>query len=355
MAGFGLLLIVVGAVGLIFGLRMMLKAKKMRTVPFHTPSEIAASGASLADPKGLISTEGEAEFGEEVLVAPMSGERCLAYTIQLIREFEKTEQTSEGPKTRSGVEQAHGEYKGAKFNIKDAQGGIVVIDPDKSPDADFVKTHESKVKIGMMIPGTLAFGKLEMQTPQLPRDSRTTAFTAVEKIVKPGHMYALGAYKDGVVTTPKGLTGTLTLSGKGREKLLGTTLRNMKLGYGIGAGALVVGIVLSVIAPKPAKAAAPAPTSTATAAAPAPAAADDDAANDKALDDLDKALDNASEICQKAAACCTALAGDKATDAQLKSCLNFAKLPAASCKSSVKSFYKAAKASKNKDAIELCH
>ncbi len=345
MAGFGLLLIVVGLVGLIVGLRMMLKAKKMRTVPFHTPSEIAAKGSSLASPKGLISTEGEAEFGEEVLIAPMSGEKCLAYEIVLTREYEKTEQTDEGPKTKSGSDREHSEFKGARFVIKDAQNGSIPVNVDKLPDADFVQSHSSKVKIGMMIPGSIAFGQLQMQTPQLPRDSRTTAFVGTERIVKPGHMYALGALKDGELATPPGLTGTLTLSGKGREKLLGSTLRNMKAGYAVGGVSLVVGIVLSIVAPKPAKAELPAPSAP-SAAAPSQAKPGAAAA---AADDV---LDNVSASCQKAVECCIALQGDdtKNDDA----CGALFKASENTCKSSLDNFRKAAKRAKNKVAVSAC-
>lgn len=339
MAGLGLLLILVGAVGLIVGLRMMLKAKKMRTVPFHTPTEIAEKGVSLADPKGLISTEGEAEFGEEILIAPMSGEKCLAYEIVLTREYEKTKQTDEGVKTESGSDREHSEFKGSVFVIKDAQQGTIPVNIDKLPDADFVQSHTSKVKIGMMIPGTIAFGQMQMQTPQLPRDSRTTAFVGTERIVKPGHMYALGALKDGQIATPKGLTGTLTLSGKGREKLLGSTLRNMKAGYAVGAASLVIGIVLSIIAPKPVKAEAPT-TSAPTAAAPAVAPAADDTA------------DNASPSCQKAVECCIALSGDSTDNDD--ACAALFKASDKSCKSSLDSFRKSAKKAKNKAALSAC-
>ena len=342
MAGFGLILIFVGAVGLIVGLRMMLKAKKMRTVPFHTPTEIAAKGEALASPKGLISTEGEAEFGEEILVAPMSGEQCLAYEIVLTREYEKTEQTDEGPKSKNGSDRAHSEWKGSRFVIRDSANGTIPVEVDKLPDADFVKTHESKVKIGMMIPGTIAFGQLQMQTPQLPRDSRTTGFVGTEKIVKPGHMYALGALKDGAISTPKGLTAALTLSGKGREKLLGSTLRNMKAGYAVGGVSLVVGIVLSIVAPKPAKAEIPAtePAKTA-AAAPAPA---------PAVDEPD--LDKVTASCQKAVECCIAISGANTDNDD--ACAALFKASEKSCKSSLDSFRKSAKRARNRVAVTAC-
>ena len=271
----------------------------------------------------------------------MSGEKCLAYEIVLTREYEKTEQTDEGPKTKSGSDKEHSEWKGSRFVIRDAANGTIPVEVDKLPDADFVKTHESKVKIGLMIPGTIAFGQLQMQTPQLPRDSRTTGFVGVEKIVKPGHMYALGALKNGAISTPKGLTAALTLSGKGREKLLGSTLRNMKAGYAVGAASLVVGIVLSIIAPKPAKAELPAPSAaTAPSKATAPATADDDA------------LDNVSASCQKAVECCIALSGDSTENDE--ACAALFKASDKSCKASLDSFKKSAKKSKNKVAVAAC-
>jgi len=66
----GWFLAVCGLAGLVFGLRMMLKSKKMNTVPFKKPSDIAANGAGAADAKGMVSTEGAAQLPPQPLVAP---------------------------------------------------------------------------------------------------------------------------------------------------------------------------------------------------------------------------------------------------------------------------------------------
>jgi hypothetical protein len=251
MSVLGWFLAVGGVAGVVFALRMMLKMKKMQSVPFRTPSEIERGGAGVADAKGLVSTEGEAALSGEPLIAPMSGEPCLAYQIVVERKWEKEEQTENGTSKKSGSDKVLTQYRGAKFRISDGAGKIDV-DASKEPDAEFAKAHESTIKVGTLVPGSLSFGKLQVNTPSLPRDSRTTAFVGTEKIIKPGNLYALGALQGGAITTPPGMLGKLVLSTKGRAKLLAHTKRNMILGYAIGGVLAVGGTGLGVFGPKPA-------------------------------------------------------------------------------------------------------
>ena len=239
-----------GLAGLILGLRMMMKAKKMQTVPFHNPSEIASKGAAAADAKGFISTEGNAETSGPPLLAPMSGRPCLAYEIKIERKWEKEEQTERGTEKKTGSDKVMTQYHGSQFKVSDASGSIDV-DAAKEPDAEFETSHTSTIKVGMTIPGSLAFGQMQVNTPSVSRDSRTTAFVGTEKILKPGHLYVLGALSGKTITTPAGaLTGRLVLSTKGRAKLLESTRRNMILGYAIGGLLAVGGTMLGVLGPK---------------------------------------------------------------------------------------------------------
>ena len=252
MSVLGWFLAVCGVAGVVFALRMMMKMKKMQTVPFKTPSEIATAGASVADAKGMISTEGQAVAGAEPLIAPMSGEPCLAYQITVERKWEKEEETENGTKKNTGSDKFHTVYRGGRFQLTDASGAIDV-DVSKEPDADFTQAHSSTIKVGSTIPGSLAFGQMQMNTPQVSRDSRTVAFVGTEKILKPGAtMYAMGALKGSTIGTPDGLLGKLTLSSKGRAALLGSTRRNMMLGYAIGGVLAIGGTTLGIFGPKPA-------------------------------------------------------------------------------------------------------
>ena len=250
MSYLGWFLAVGGVAGIVFALRMMLKMKKMQSVPFRTPSEIQKGGAGVADAKGLVSTEGQAAATGEPLIAPMSGQPCLAYQIVVERKWEKHEQTENGTSKKTGSDKVLTQYHGSKFRVTDG-GGAIDIDASKEPDAEFEQSHTSTIKVGTMIPGSLAFGQLQVNTPSLPRDSRTTAFVGTEKIIKPGNVYALGALQGGAITTPAGMLGKLVLSTKGRAKLLAHTKRNMILGYAIGGVLAVGGSTLGILGPKP--------------------------------------------------------------------------------------------------------
>ncbi len=247
MSILGWFLAVFGVAGLVFALRMLLKAKKMQAVPFRTPAEIAAQGASAADAKGLVSTEGSTSPIEQ-LIAPMSGEPCLAYEVKIERKWEKEVITERGTEKKTGSEKIFEQFKGSVFKI----GEAVQVDATKRPDADFEKTHSSTVRVGLMIPGMLEFGKLQVNTPSLSREARTVSFIGTETILKPGNLYALGALQGSTITEPPGLLGgKLTLSSKGRAKLLSATKRNMILGWSIGGLLAVGGTTLGIFGPAP--------------------------------------------------------------------------------------------------------
>ncbi len=252
----GWILAVFGFVGVIFGLRMMLKGKKMGAVPFRKPSEIAQQGAQAADAKGMISTEGQVVDGPQPLIAPMSGQPCLGYEITVERKWEKMVKTEKGHQKKTGSSKAFTEYKGTTFQITDGTGSVMV-DSSKEPDAALEKTHSSAVNVGLVIPGTLHFGALQMNTPHiLDTEGRTTGFVGTEKIIKhSATLYALGALEQGpqglAIGTPKGITtGKLILSTKGRAHLVGSTKRNMVLGYALGGVMLVGGSGLGLFGPK---------------------------------------------------------------------------------------------------------
>lgn len=258
MSVLGWILALIGFGLSIFGLLQMLKGKKMNAVPFRAPSQIAQLGQGAADAKGLVSTEG-AVGQQGLLVAPMSGRPCLAYEVTVERKWEKSERTENGNQTSRGKDKVWSDYKGAVFPIQDGQGQIWV-DATTQPDASFEKAHDSDVDVGLlgMIPGTLQFGNLQMNTPTiLNLESRTVGFEGTEKIVPPSAtMYALGALamtpNGPVLATPKGIgTGKLVLSDKGRASLVKSTKRNMIIGYAVGGAMFVGGTLLGIFGPAP--------------------------------------------------------------------------------------------------------
>lgn len=257
MSYLGWFLAVCGLVGVVVGLMQMLKGKKMGTVPFKKPSEIAQQGMQAGDAKQMVSTEGQVQQGPQPLIAPMSGQACLAYEIAIERKWEKHERTENGDQKTTGSENVHRESKGSLFQLSDGTAAVFV-DSSGSIDADMDKTHSSTISVGMMIPGTLSFGQMQLNTPHITStESRTTAFVGTEKAVKVSPtVYALGQLQQGsqgpMIGTPKGIgTGKLILSAKGREALMGKTKRNMILGYAIGGALFVGGTLMGVLGPAP--------------------------------------------------------------------------------------------------------
>ena len=257
MSVLGWFLSFVGFIGLIVGLLQMLKGKKLNSVPFRAPSQIAQLGPAAADAKGLVSTEG-AVGQQGLLTAPMSGRPCIAFEITVERKWEKSERTENGTETKKGSSNLLSDYKGGVFALQDAQG-TVLVDASQKPDASFEKSHSSGVNVGILgiIPGTLQFGNFQMSTPLLIGEGSTTGFEGIEKIIVPtGNLYALGALAAGpqgpVMHTPAGIgTGKLILSSKGRATLVKSTKRNMILGYAMGGVMFVGGTLLGIFGPAP--------------------------------------------------------------------------------------------------------
>lgn len=242
----------VGVVGLVFGLLQKRKSGKLAAVPFHPPSRIAQMGQSAADPKGMVSTEGQTMLSNTPLIAPMSGKPCIAYEIEIVQEYEYYEETDQGTQTRTKSESSMKEFKGSIFQVSDGQGGVFV-DAQKLPDASMNESFRHRMTIGMMIPGQLQFGQAVFNTPLLSSEGPVKAFIGTEKIIEPAPtMFVMGQLAQGpmglAIGEPKGmLTGKLMLAPKSREALMGAAARNAKIGMIAGAALIVVGGILGVV------------------------------------------------------------------------------------------------------------
>jgi hypothetical protein len=252
MGAVGVLLGIVGLVGVIFGLLQKRKGGKLGSVPFHPPSKIMQMGPSAADPKGMISSEGQVVLSNTPLIAPMSGKPCVAYEIEIVQEYEYYEQTDQGTQTRSKSETSMSEYKGSLFQLSDGQGGVFV-DAQKKPDCSMEQSFRHRMDIGMMIPGQLQFGQAVFNTPLLSTEGPVKAFIGTERIIEPApKLFVLGQLGQGpmgpAIGEPKGMmTGKLLLSPKGRDGLLGATKRNMMIGLIAGGAFMFIGAILGVV------------------------------------------------------------------------------------------------------------
>ncbi|MHB8875599.1 MAG: GIDE domain-containing protein [Myxococcaceae bacterium] len=242
----GILLMIIALAVLGFGLSQHLKGKRILAAPFRKTGEIAKDPTS-SDPKGAMSTEG-AVLAPQPLQSPCSKTPCLYYEVEIVREWEKQEQTQDGVKTRSGSSNVETLKQGMMFKLDDGSGPLD-IDATKGADFDNIKRNfDEKVKIGAFVPGELVFGQLRMQTPSLPSSERTTAFKAIEKIVPVGgNLFALGKLENGALVKPG--WRSMMFSTKGRDGLLASTAKKKKFSFIGGGVAAVASIPLMIFAP----------------------------------------------------------------------------------------------------------
>jgi len=259
MVGFGALLLAIAFIAGIYWFIMARKAGKIRDVPFRKPSEIQQQGPASADAKGQVSCEGQVQG--QPLIAPASGQPCLYWEFELVRQWEKSSTDSNGNRsTSSGSTSVNTEKLGTVFTLTDGTGGVA-IDCTKKPDSDLKTSHSSEIRIGMLLPGELQFGNLRTQVPHLPGGENVKGFKGVEKIVpfQAGQtLFALGKLTQGQHGPTLGDMGwsSLMLSDKGREATLGSAVKGAKIGMittaastGIGAILLVVGLVTAPATP----------------------------------------------------------------------------------------------------------
>jgi hypothetical protein len=282
LPGIGGLLVAIAIIALIYWLIQAKKAGKIRDVPFRKPSEIAQQGPAVADAKGLVSCEGQVQ-GQPVM-APMSGQPCLFWEIEITRVWEKYSTDSSGNRTTSsGTTSAVTEKGGTIFGLTDGTG-TVGVDCTKKPDSDLKDSHSSEIRIGMLLPGELQFGNLRTQVPHLPGGENVKAFRGKEKIVPftAGQtLFALGKITQGPqgpMLTEMGWS-SLMLSDKGREATLGHAMKHANYGKftamgsgGVGALMITLGLVF---APKVDPASLTQPASSAIAAPDTSAVAPD--------------------------------------------------------------------------------
>lgn len=276
MAGFGGLLIAIGFLAAIYWFIMARKAGKIKNVPFRKPSEIAAQGPASADAKGQVSCEGQVQG--QPLIAPASGQPCLYWEFELVRQWEKHSTDSNGNRTTStGSTSVNTEKLGTVFTLTDGTGGVA-IDCTKKPDSDFKTSHSSEIRIGMLLPGELMFGNLRTQVPHLPGGENVKGFKGVEKIVpfQAGQtLFALGKLSQGQYGPTLGDMGwsSLMLSDKGRDATLGSAVKGAKIGMITTIASSAIGAILLTIGLLTAS-----PAATATAAPDSSAAMPSDTA-----------------------------------------------------------------------------
>jgi hypothetical protein len=233
----GIVLIVVGLVGAVFGFLQHVKMKKILAAPFKKTGEIA-SNPQAGDAKGTVSTEGAIQV-QQPLVAPCSGKPCIYYEIKVERNWEKQVNTENGVKTEKGWSTVSTSEQGSQFFVNDGSGPVGV-DAREKVDTDLTKSFEQMQNVSY---GDLVFGQYSVHVPYHGGDERTVGIRAIEKILPAeGNVFVMGKLAGGNITKQDGMLGKVLISTKGRDKLVGSTKRNSILGFVAGGLFFVGGI-----------------------------------------------------------------------------------------------------------------
>ncbi len=284
LQGIGILLIIIAIIAFIIYLVNNSKAGKIRSVPFRKPSEIAQQGMGAADAKQMVSCEGQ--MTGQPIYAPMSGQPCVFYEIEVTRHYHEMKVNSDGSTSKvTGSKSVMDQKQGTVFQLHDGQGAIG-IDCTKPPSTDLKTTHSSKVNIGMIVPNEIQFGHMRVQTGSLAaaiagailgNNEVTDAYEGREKIVpfvQGQNYYALGKLAQGPMGLAIGEAGwsSLLLSDKGREATLGTAVKYAKIALIAGIVTIVLGSITTalgfILAPAEDTKASTAASASASASAP---------------------------------------------------------------------------------------
>lgn len=239
MEQLGIVLVVVGLAGLVWGIVQKLKAVRIASAPFASTGSIAMGTAPIG-PRREISAEGRVHC-PSTLVAPFSGRRCLYYSIKCTAEWK------EGDTKRTKV--IDEQKVATPFSIDDGSGAVWV-DATEGGDFDPIQSkRDTKGSGGLfaaMAGGVLEFGEYRVSTScdGVPSDATYTVEERVLPLV--GRLYACG------VVDPTGAIGApkwrqLVLSSKSRDELFASSSRNAKIFIPIGAVLSVIGVWIGIV------------------------------------------------------------------------------------------------------------
>lgn len=340
------ILVVAGIVCLIWAAMQKFKAGRLSKAPFAKTGEVATAGDKVAGEKGAISVEGDVKCAAPLL-SPVTGTACLYYEVKVMGSWKEGDQTKE--------KEYFSEKRAAEFGLDDGSGIVTVNAAEGGDYEPFDKTFDESKKEGFFadLKGAVGkgepimFGKFAFENPTM---SKADKFHCTEKVVKvQPRLFALGKHEGGQIKSPSWTS--LILSNKSRDTLLGSTAKAAK-NFGIGGGAamavgLILGIVSNVMAPA-------APTKAELDAKVAAAEAQIDGKIAAAVGDADETGDvqmaaagEGSDVCARAVKCCEILSGEGS-----EGCSPLAAATETTCETTIKSFQKSLKASKNKRASE---
>ena len=232
------ILILIGIVGLIYGIMEKLKAGRVMDAPLVSTGDAASKGPQVAGNRGAISAQGGVTC-QQPLISPMSGVPCLYYEIKCTATWKDgdSEKSKEIDKQKVA----------AQFAIDDGTGPVWV---DAREGGDFEPSQsKSETKstglIAGITGGDLMFGQYRVSTGLL---SIGTKYQVEEKVLPmQQRLYVCGkaAEGGGAITAPS--WRALIMSNKTRDDLLASAMKGSKIALIVGASAMVVGIAMGVV------------------------------------------------------------------------------------------------------------
>lgn len=263
MVGFGMLVLCLGIIGLIFGVFQKVKAGRVMDAPLASTGDVTRRGREVAGPKGQISAQGNVVC-QQPLIAPFSGQPCLYYKIKCTAKWKEGDTHKE--KVLDETKMA------AQFAIDDGSGPVWI---DAREGGDFEPSQrKSETKgtglVGGITGAGLVFGNYRVNTPMLDIGTKYEVEETIMPVVP--RMYACGKVADqgGAIGAPG--WRSLILSSKSRDELLESATKTAKMALIGGAAAFVIGTGVAAVGqfvlhdedPKPAAAASADPASKAS-------------------------------------------------------------------------------------------
>jgi hypothetical protein len=265
MIQFGMIVVLLGVIALIYGIMQKMRAGRVADAPYVRTGDAAKRGAEVASPRGAVSAEGTVVCPQP-LTAPMSGTPCLYYKLVCTARWKdgNTEKSKEIDTQKVA----------ARFSIDDGSGPVV-IDASRGGDFEPMQSKTDTKGTGLIggLTGTeIAFGNYKVSAGMLSLGTKYTVREDVFPLVP--RVYACGKSENGAIGSPS--WRQLVLDKRSRAEVLASATQNAKrfliggaVAFTLGSGLAIVG---QVLAPPP-SADAPhltaATSTTASAATPA--------------------------------------------------------------------------------------
>lgn len=246
MQTFGIVFVLVASIPLFVAWLEHRKGKWILESPLLRTGEVApranAAAASGSTSAGTVSCEGVVR-SVQPFTAPCSGQPCVYFEVEIVREWTRSITTEKGPRTERGRDVIQSFASVPVFAVDDGTGPAFVT-PARGMDVELETTFAEEQPIDA---GTTWFGHLRVDVPPAPSDDvRVVGVKAVEKTVTPGGtLFVVGELLGGLVSRPQGHVANVRATRKGRDVLLGASTQRAKIALSLAAAVGVPGLLMA--------------------------------------------------------------------------------------------------------------